>query len=118
VALSPIPIIGVVLVLDSERARRNGSAFALGWVAGLTIVSVLVVLVAGAASDPGSEAATGINWFMAGIGVAFFGDGRAAMEEAPEARRSNGDAELDGFDRLDLIDQGARSRRGARRGEP
>jgi threonine/homoserine/homoserine lactone efflux protein len=71
VALSPIPIIGVVLVLDSERARRNGSAFALGWVAGLTVVSVLVVLVAGAASDPGSDAATGINWFMALIGVAF-----------------------------------------------
>ncbi len=43
----------------------------VGWVAGLTIVSVLVVLVAGAASDPGSDVATGINWFMAGIGVAF-----------------------------------------------
>jgi threonine/homoserine/homoserine lactone efflux protein len=71
VALSPIPIIGVVIVLDSEKARRNGSAFALGWVAGLTIVSVLVVLVAGIASDPGSDAATGINWFMAGIGLAF-----------------------------------------------
>jgi hypothetical protein len=43
----------------------------LGWVAGLAIVSALVVLVAGAASDPGSDAATGINWVMAGIGLAF-----------------------------------------------
>jgi hypothetical protein len=71
VALSPIAIIGVVLVLDTERARRNGTAFALGWLTGLTIVSVLVTLIAGAASDPGSDTATGINWFMAGIGVAF-----------------------------------------------
>jgi threonine/homoserine/homoserine lactone efflux protein len=72
VALSPIPIIGVVLVLDSDRARRNGPAFALGWVAGLATVSVVVVLAAGAASDPGSDAAEGINWFMAGIGFMFF----------------------------------------------
>jgi threonine/homoserine/homoserine lactone efflux protein len=71
VALSPIPIVAVALVLDGPRARGSGPAFALGWVAGLTIVSVLVVLIAGAASDPGSDAATGVNWFMAGIGFLF-----------------------------------------------
>ena len=71
VALSPIPIIGVVLVLDSPKARRNGPAFAIGWVAGLTIVSVVVVLVAGAASDPGTDTATAVNWFMAAIGLLF-----------------------------------------------
>jgi threonine/homoserine/homoserine lactone efflux protein len=43
----------------------------LGWVGGLTIVSVLVVLIASGASDPGSDAATGISWFMAGIGLLF-----------------------------------------------
>jgi len=47
VALSPIPIVAVVLVLDSPRARGSGVGFALGWVAGLTIVSLLVVLVLG-----------------------------------------------------------------------
>jgi threonine/homoserine/homoserine lactone efflux protein len=71
VALSPIPIVGVVLVLDSPRARRSGPAFALGWLGGLTTVSVVVVLVAGAASDPGSDTATGVNWIMAGLGVLF-----------------------------------------------
>jgi threonine/homoserine/homoserine lactone efflux protein len=71
VALSPIPIVGVVLVLGSDRARRNGPAFALGWVAGLTIVSVVVVLAVGATSDPGSDAASGVNWFMAFVGIAF-----------------------------------------------
>ena len=71
VALSPIPIVAVVLVLDGARPRRSGAAFASGWVAGLTIVSVVVVVIVGAGSDPGSDAATGIDWFMAGIGLLF-----------------------------------------------
>lgn len=71
VALSPIPIVAVVLVLDGPRARGSGPAFALGWVSGLTVVSVLVVLIASAASDPGSDEATGISWFMAGVGILF-----------------------------------------------
>jgi len=69
VALSPIPIIAIVLVLDSARARLNGPAFALGWVAGLTVVSVVVLLVASGASDPDSAAATGVNGGQAAIGV-------------------------------------------------
>ena len=36
VALSPIPIIAVILMLDTPKARSNGPAFALGWVFGLT----------------------------------------------------------------------------------
>lgn len=71
VALSPIPIVAIVLVLDGPRARGSGPAFALGWVVGLTTVSALVVFIASAASDPGSDTATGINWFMAGIGLLF-----------------------------------------------
>ena len=69
VALSPIPIVAVVLVLDSPKARLNGPAFAVGWVAGITVVSVLVVLVAGSASHPDSDVAIGVNWVMAGIGA-------------------------------------------------
>jgi threonine/homoserine/homoserine lactone efflux protein len=71
VALSPIPIVAIVLVLDSTRARSSGPAFAIGWVAGLSVVSVLVVVVAGTISDPGSDEASGINWVMAGIGALF-----------------------------------------------
>jgi threonine/homoserine/homoserine lactone efflux protein len=84
VALSPIPIVGIVLVLDSKRARVNGPAFATGWVAGLAVVSVVVVVVAGQTSDPGSDAATGINWLMAGIGVAFFVMAAAQWKKRPK----------------------------------
>jgi threonine/homoserine/homoserine lactone efflux protein len=71
VALSPIPIIAVILMLGSARARVNGSAFAIGWITGLVVVSVVVVLVAGNASDPDSDTATGVNWVLAAIGVLF-----------------------------------------------
>ncbi len=71
VALSPIPIVAVVLVLDSSHARRSGPTFAAGWVAGLAAVSVIVVVIASSASDPGSDVATGVNWIMAAIGALF-----------------------------------------------
>jgi len=71
VALSPIPIVAVVLVLDSARARVNGPAFAAGWVAGLAVVSVVAVNLASGASDATSGVATSVNWGMAAIGVLF-----------------------------------------------
>jgi threonine/homoserine/homoserine lactone efflux protein len=47
VAISPVPIVAVIVMLGTPRARSNGTAFALGWLAGLTAVNVLVVLAAG-----------------------------------------------------------------------
>jgi threonine/homoserine/homoserine lactone efflux protein len=49
VALSPVPIIAVVLMLGTPRARVNGPAFLLGWVLGLTVVGAIVLVVAGSA---------------------------------------------------------------------
>ena len=71
VALSPIPIIGVVLVLGAPRARTAGPAFATGWVVGLATVSVIVVLALGGSDDPDSDAATGVNWIKVAIGILF-----------------------------------------------
>ena len=34
VAISPVPIIAVILMLFSQRARVNGPVFLLGWVSG------------------------------------------------------------------------------------
>jgi hypothetical protein len=46
VAISPVPIIAIVLMLGTPRARPNGLAFALGWVVGLTIVGGVMLAVA------------------------------------------------------------------------
>ena len=59
VALSPVPIIAVVLMLGTPRARANGPAFVLGWVVGLAVVGTLVLLAAGGAgATDGGEPAT------------------------------------------------------------
>ena len=69
IAISPIPIIGVILALFSARARSNGVAFAVGWVGALVAVSV-VVLVVGQSLDIGSEgSSSGRAWLHIGLGV-------------------------------------------------
>ena len=70
VALSPIPIVAVVLVLGAPRARVAGPAFALGWIAGLLSVSVVVLLVVGSGSDADSDD-PGLDWVKIALGTLF-----------------------------------------------
>jgi threonine/homoserine/homoserine lactone efflux protein len=71
VALSPVPIIAVILVLGTPKARSNGPAFALGWVGGLVVVSVVVLLLASGASNPNSGSATAVNAIKLALGAVF-----------------------------------------------
>ena len=50
VAISPLPIVAVVLMLVTPRGRTNGPAFVAGWCIGLAIVGAIVLTVAGGAS--------------------------------------------------------------------
>jgi threonine/homoserine/homoserine lactone efflux protein len=70
VALSPLPIVAVVLMLVSRRGRTNGPAFALGWVAGLAAIGVIVLGIAGGAgaSEDGSPK-TGVSVLKLVIGA-------------------------------------------------
>ena len=70
IALSPIPIIAVVLMLTSRKAKVNGPAFVLGWLIGLGIVGAIVLALAGAggASKSGSPA-TWVSWVKIALGV-------------------------------------------------
>jgi threonine/homoserine/homoserine lactone efflux protein len=43
VMLSPLPIVGVILMLLSNKAKVNGPMFLIGWLAGLAIVVGVVV---------------------------------------------------------------------------
>jgi threonine/homoserine/homoserine lactone efflux protein len=58
VALSPVPIIAVVLLLMSRHARLNGTGFVLGWLAGLAVLGAIVLAIADPAdaSDHGKPA--------------------------------------------------------------
>jgi len=75
VALSPVPIIAVVLMLTTRRARTNGPAFILGWLVGLGLVglglvgaAVLALAGPGGASEEG-QPATWVSWLKLLLGL-------------------------------------------------
>ncbi len=60
-AISPFPIIGVVLMLVTPRARLNGVMFVIGWLIGLAVVGAIGLSILGAAGagdngEPSSDA--------------------------------------------------------------
>ena len=72
VAISPIPIIAMVLMLATPRARANGPAFALGWIAGLSVLGAIVlVLTTGNATQDSGAPATWVSVLMFVFGVVF-----------------------------------------------
>lgn len=60
VALSPVPIIAVVLMLATPKGRTNGPAFLTGWVLGIAVLGTIVLLIASGASA--SEHAAPATW--------------------------------------------------------
>ncbi len=58
IAISPIPIIAIILMLLTPDARRNGLAFLGGWVLGLAVVGAIVLIVANVVGVSSSEGAS------------------------------------------------------------
>ena len=70
VAISPVPIIAIVLMLGTPRARSNGPAFTLGWLVGLTVVgTVMLVIASGNAAEESGEPATWSSVLLLVLGV-------------------------------------------------
>lgn len=70
IAISPVPIIAVILMLVTQRARINGPAFIIGWLIGLAIIGIVVIGVVG----PSSSSSTGgpstwVGWLNVALGV-------------------------------------------------
>lgn len=71
VAISPIPVLAVVLMLLTDRGRSNSLAYLGGWAAGMTTVA-LIAAAAGAgevASDPSRPVAVGMLAIAAAFAV-------------------------------------------------
>ena len=70
VAISPIPIIALVLMLSTPNGKGNGLSFLVGWLIGLGLVGGIVLLVAdpaGASEDSGP--ATWVGWLLLVLGL-------------------------------------------------
>lgn len=85
VAISPVPIIAVILMLFSARARVNGPLFLLGWVTGLSVLSVVVYVVADTIGvSEGSSGSDGIAWLDVVLGVLLLLIARRSWGKRPQ----------------------------------
>lgn len=86
VAVVPVPIVAVILMLFSQRARTNAPAFLLGWVGGLTGAFAVLYALADAADDGGDSAPSdGVSWGKVLLGVALLLLAARAWRKRPAA---------------------------------
>ena len=71
VAISPVPIIAVILMLFSARARVNGPVFLAGWVLLAVVSTVVYVLADEGDVDTSSGASDTVSWGKIVFGVLF-----------------------------------------------
>jgi threonine/homoserine/homoserine lactone efflux protein len=71
VSLSPVPIIAIVLMPGTPRARTNGPAFAVGWVLGLTVAGGVILALASGRSEEDDGPATWVSVLKLVLGVLF-----------------------------------------------
>jgi Na+/melibiose symporter-like transporter len=101
VALSPIPIIAVILMLVTPRARANGPAFLVGWLAGLAVIGAIVLLASPASASDQGQPATWVNVLKLVLGILLLlvslrqWRGRPHGEEEPAAPKWMG--AIEGF---------------------
>ena len=70
VALSPLPIVAIVLILATPRAQANGPAFLVGWLLGMGVVGGIVLAVSGGAdASTGGAPADWVSWLKLALGA-------------------------------------------------
>jgi hypothetical protein len=87
VAISPLPIIAVILMLFSQRARVNGPAFLVGWVLALAALSTVIYVVShdGNVAQTSSTASDSVSWGTIALGVGMLTLARRNWRKRPAA---------------------------------
>ncbi|WIX75963.1 GAP family protein [Amycolatopsis carbonis] len=112
IAISPVPIIAVILMLLAPRAGGASVGYLLGWVAGIVVTTTVVALVLGVATGTGEG--TGPSTVTAGIllllGVGClalaFGQWRARPKPGTQAELPTWMATIDRFTPLKAVGLG------------
>ena len=70
IAISPVPIIAIILMLITPKARSNGLAFLGGWMLGLAVVGTIVLIVANTAGIATSSGPSQtVSWIKLVLGL-------------------------------------------------
>ena len=110
IALSPFPVIGIVLLLVGPHGRLNGPLFAAGWLVGLSVVTAIVVGRVRRRRRSG-EHLVGNRRLGTGTGGSDpHRPGGAQVAGSTTTGRCDRRADLDGIDRCGDAGQGAGSR--------
>jgi len=89
VAISLVPIIAIVLMLFTARARENASAFVVGWALTLAVVSGIACVVSDAAeAETETTASDTVSWSQIAFGVVFLLLAARAWRNRPSCRWS------------------------------
>ncbi|MEV7939908.1 GAP family protein [Kitasatospora sp. NPDC088264] len=76
VAISPLPIIAIILILATPRGRLNGVLFAVGWILGLSALGAVMLAVAspaGASAHDHPATWVGVLKLVLGLLLVLFG---------------------------------------------
>ena len=84
VAISPVPIIAVILMLFSDRAKVNGPAFLVGWVLSLAVVCTIIYVVSHDGNvATSSTASDSVSWGKIVLGAALLALARRNWRKRP-----------------------------------
>lgn len=69
IAISPVPIIAVILMLLSPRAASTSAGFLLGWVVGIVVVTTVFVLLSDVIRPAADGPSPVVAWIKLGLGI-------------------------------------------------
>ena len=70
IAISPLPIVAVVLMLGTPRGRQDGPAFVIAWIVGLAVIGAIVIAAVGDNAEDDAGGTPGwVSGLKLGLGV-------------------------------------------------
>lgn len=103
IAISPLPLIAVILMLATPKGRANGMAFTAGWIVALAVLVTVVVLVGSGGDASHGDGGPGrwTYWLKLALGLVFLvlgaGQWRRRPREGQEAAPPGWMRAIDGF---------------------